>query len=136
LISLRTSGNEAVRRRCVVVDVVVAVIMGLLRLFGESLDLVLVMSDDRCCSGCVVLAAKLAVVAGPRLGPACVLRGSVEPLMTVLIGLFVIIASDSGSRLRFDLQVPFNARGCVFLPFLVGAMQPAAGTLPQPADTW
>jgi hypothetical protein len=120
----------------VVVDVVVAVIIGPSRLFGESLDLVLVTSNDRRCSGCVALAVKLAVVAGPRLGPACVLHGSVEPLMTVSIRLFVIIAGDSGSRLWFDLQVPFNACGCVFLPFLVGAMQPATSTLPQPADTW
>jgi hypothetical protein len=65
---------------------------------------------------------KLAVVAGPRLGPACVLYRSIELLITVLIRLFVIIASNSGSRLWFDLQVLFNAHGCVFLPFLVGAI--------------
>jgi hypothetical protein len=82
-----------------------------------------------------ILVVKLVVVAGLRLGPACVLCGSVELLISVLIRLFIIIASSSRSRLWFNLQVLFNAYGYIFLPFLVGVIQPAAGTLLQPTDT-
>jgi hypothetical protein len=125
LISLRASGNEAVRRRRTDVDAVIAGTPGLL---GELLDSILVTSDDCCCSGSVELVVELAVVAGPRLVPA--LRGFAE-LVTVLIGLFVMSVGNSRSRLCFDLQVPSNARGWVFLPFLVGAIQSVTGMLPR-----
>lgn len=74
--------------------------MGLL---SELLDLILIISNDYYCSGSVEVVVKLAVMARPRLGPACALLRGFAELVTVLIGLFIILVSNSRSRLCFDL---------------------------------
>jgi hypothetical protein len=92
LISWRASGNEAVRRRWVDVDIV---IVGMLELLGKLLDSILVTSDDCCYSGSVRVVVKPAVV--------CALLYRFAELVTVSIGLFVMSVGNSGSRLCFGL---------------------------------
>jgi hypothetical protein len=69
----------------------------------ELLDLILIISNVYYCSGSVEVVVKLAVIARPRLGPACALLRRFAELVTVLIGLFIILISNSRSRLCFDL---------------------------------
>jgi Ni,Fe-hydrogenase I cytochrome b subunit len=98
LISLRAFSNKAIYYHWIDVDV----IAGILGLLGELLgvDLILVINNNCCCSGSIGLVVKLMVMARLRLVPA--LWGFVE-LISVLIRLFVILVSDSRSRLCFNL---------------------------------
>jgi uncharacterized membrane protein len=64
---------------------------------------VLVISNNYYYSSCIILIVKLVIVAGLRLGLAYVLYKSIELLIIVLIKLFIIITSDSRSRLWFNL---------------------------------